>query len=345
MNRVNWCVPIRRLEFLGAYTGYDKIKDNALAKEIIGRRGAVDEESLKAYGKVGGTIAGAGLCAATGVGATVAVGCGIIGGIIGEWIASKIPVAHGSTMEDLVGDTINNFIKPKAKLSANGMYAVRAYLTMRDLAITKGLATDASLTAAGIPPAPVDPRWAPNAQRYSRAKSNYSDVLVQLAQSSAWQKECKAAKNIKAVNSKFSCQDYLYAVYYEGYIGPVAAPGEPIDWYAVGRDEIAFYWKVLKYKKDCEAWIRGPQFIGTKLDPNLTCPMNAPSTLAKIYLDKLNATVKWPAKGSPLLPDVLDISQHIFGSSGTTSTPSKTSPVLVVGGLAAAAAAVWYFFL
>jgi hypothetical protein len=340
MTRVNWVRTPQRVQWLGAYTGYDKLEDNELVKEIISRRGAVDEESLKAYGKVGGTVAGAALCAATGVGAAVAVGCGIVGGIIGEWVASKIPVAHGSTMEDLVSDTINKMIKPRAKKSTAAILSVKAYLTMRDLAITKGLATDASLTAAGCPPAPVDKRWAPNAQRYSRAKSNYSDVLVKLAQSSAWKKECAAAKNIKVVNSKFTCQDYLYAVYYDGYLGPVAPASDPIDWYAVGRDEVAFHF--FKYTKDCDSWISSTPFTGTALDPGLKCPGNAPTTLAKAYLEKLNKTVKWPKKGDSLLPGLPDLSNIV--NPQTPSTP-KTNPVVVVGGLAAAAAALWYFFL
>ena len=343
MMRVQWCgAPSRRVQWLGAYTGYDKYTDNALTKEIISRRGAVDEESLKAYGKVGGTIAGAGLCAATGVGTAVAVGCGVIGGIIGEWIASKIPVAHGSSMPDLVADTINSVVKPKAKKSAKAILSVRSYLTMRDLAITKGLATDASLTAAGCPPAPVDKRWLPNAQRFSRAKSNYSDVLVKLSQSPTWQKECAAAKSIGAVNAKFTCQDYLYAVYYDGYIGPVAPASDPIDWYAVGRDEIAFNY--FKYTKDCNAWISSTPSIAVALDPGLTCPSNSPTTIAQAYLTKLNQVVKWPKQGNPLLPGIPDLSQQLFQQSAGSAS-SGPSGLVVVGGLAAAAAAVWYFFL
>jgi len=331
---VEWVRPRRVLWLgrVGAYTGYDKLENNALTKEVIARRGAIDEESLKAYGKVGGTIAGAGLCAAAGP--AVAVGCGIIGGIIGEWIGSKIPVAHGSTMEDLVVDTMSS-VGAKAKVSARAIYSVRAYLTMRDLAITKGLASDASLTAAGCPPAPVNSRWAPRQVRYLESKESY-DAAGEQTLTPTSIKECGAAKNIGVVNSKFTCTDYNYAVYYNGYIGPVAAPGEPIDWSAVGQDEIAF--QKFKLKKDCEYFIRG----APTNEPQLSCPTNAPTTLAKAYMDKLNATVKWP-KGN-LVPGVPDLSDQLFGGS-SSSSGSGTSPVVVVGGLAAVAAAVWYFLL
>lgn len=333
---VQWQRPMR-VQWLGrvgvgAYTGYDKIKENELAKEIIARRGAIDEESLKAYGKVGGTIAGAGLCA--GAGPAASVGCGIIGGIIGEWIGSKIPVAHGSTMEDLVVDTMSS-VSNKGKVSARAIYSVRAYLTMRDLAITKGLATDASLTAAGCPPAPVNARWKPSSKRHLSAQSSYADALIQLGQSSAWKKECDAAKSIGVVNSKFTCQDYLYAVYYNGWIGPVAAAGEPIDWSAVGQDEYAF--QKIKLKKDCEYFIHGAPTNET----SLTCPTNAPTTLAQLYTTKLNQTVKWP-KG-PLVPGVPDLSNILFPSSGGSG--SGTSPVIVFGGIAAAIAAAWWVFV
>lgn len=311
---------------VGAYTGMDK-KNDALTQEIIARRGATDSESLEKYGQIAGAIGAGAACASFVVTAPLAGGCAIVGGIIGGWIGKHIPVAKGSTIYDFIDDKWNNYVAPHAKLSARAMLKVKAYLTMRDLAITQGK-TDAWLTSQGLPGAPVDPRWAPSAKRYAAAKAYAEGPPIKT-------EECDAAAEmgIISASSGITCRTYYWLSNYLGNRGPVAAPGDPIDWWAVGRDEIAYYH--LKKNGKCipaDLWYYSGDdtnydTMWVRNDP-ADCPKDYPSAVADAYLVKLKSIVEYKPIGYVPRPS---------GKRG-----AGPGPVLVVGGLAAAAALAWW---
>jgi hypothetical protein len=272
---------------LGAYSGMDKL-NNPLTKEIVARKGATDSESLEAYGKIGGAAGGAGACVALGVTAPVAGGCAILGGIIGGWIGKNIPVAKGSTMEDLVSETWNDFTAPRAKRAAKAILAVKSYLTLRDLAITQG-ASDAALTEAGLPPAPIYSIWAPSASRYAAAKAYDSYEVTKTALD-----ECAVAKSLGIVSDKLTCKDYVWLTYFNGNFGPIGKPGDPIDWFAVGRSENAASW--YQNKGGCPAGffnIFDPNSASNMAGEEPLCLTELPSKAMEPLIEKLKATVNF----------------------------------------------------
>lgn len=328
---------------LGGYTGFDN-QDNALVKEIIARKGSVDSESLQAYGQIGGTMGGYALCAAFVVTAPAAPLCGYLGGIIGGWLAKQVPFAHGSSTEDIVVDLWNNYTAPHVKSASKAMLSAKAYLTMRDLAITQGK-TDAWLTSQGLPPAPILSRWAPNAQRYLGSKVYFSQPPGPIGKLSP--EECNVAQKLGIIGGKtgLTCRDYYWIAFFNGKFGPIAAPGDPIDWWAVGRDEVAYghvkkngvcLTKGTAGTFDDMAYVSGVDASGNPTmvseQGTIGCPKGYPSELMKEYIAKLNSLVQFqPVR---------------FIARRTSSRGSGgASPVLVIGGLAAAAAAAWYFLL
>jgi len=277
--------------WLGQYSGMDK--SDPLTNEIVARKGATDSKSLQAYGTIAGTIGGTALCGGN-------IGCGILGGIIGGYIASKIPVAAGSTMEDLVSDTWNNYTAPRAKLAAKAILTVHTYLTLRDLAITNGH-SDADLWAMGLPAAPIIPAWKPSEARYNAALAFQSYEL-----SDSRNKECDAAKNLGIVNSKITCRDYIWATYYNGEFGPIAKPGAPIDWFAVGRDEVAAYHGKKNGECSGDYAIFDPasgnlilETGGSPYGANLPCPSTPPSEAIAPLLDKLRGAIDFSKVHQP----------------------------------------------
>ena len=275
----------RRPVGLGAYSGMDKAT-NPLTREIIERKGGMSSADLKAYGEVGGAIGGAAACSAFVVTAPVAGGCAILGGIIGGFIGKSIPVAKGSTMEDLVSETWNDFTAPRAKRAAKGILAVKSYLTLRDLAISQG-ASDVALTEAGLPPAPVFSKFAPSAERYAAALAYEKFELTKTALD-----ECAVAKKLGIVNEKLTCKDYVWLTYFNGNFGPIAKPGEPIDWFAVGRMENASSW--FQSKGDCPAGffnVFDPKTPSNMHGEDPQCLTELPSKAMEPLIEKLKSQI------------------------------------------------------
>lgn len=331
MNRIEW-VGASRAIGVGA-----ALKDNALTKEIIKRRGAIDEASLKAYGTIAGTIAGAALCAP--LGPVAAVGCGIMGGIIGGAIGKLIPVAHGSTLGDLVAEEWNNYTVPQTKLAAKGVLSIVAYLTMREEAVKAGY-SDSSLTAKGLPGAPLFDRWKPSQGRYQVAKSfetgNLQTWCNQAPGCIQTSNYCGAAGDIGLLSSAFPCRDFIWAYFYQGRFGPVGAPSDPIDLWAVGRDEVAYYHLQKNKNKGytgaqaCSGYMAGWRMIGAKGTnyfyddgDKYACPTKPPTQVAKELLDKLEQVTG-------------------IGPPPASAGSSGGGTAVVVGGIAVAAAAAWF---
>lgn len=302
-----------------------------LEKEVIKRKGATDESSFKAYGQVTGTIGGAALCVATGVGAAVAVGCGvlggIIGGIIGGVLGKQIKILTGKTDEEKIASYWNSAVG-EAKEAGRGILAVKAYLTMRDYALSLGY-SEAELVKSGLPPAPVSSRWKPSAARWEQAKQNYAYVQQAAAKGGQKSNDCSIAKSLGITSDELSCADFLYMTFWRGARGPVAAPSDPIDWYAVGRDEVTV-------QKGGPAGAPGgiPGGIcdnafptlkkGAWLDTNVNCPSTKPSDVVRPFIAQINNLAK--VKESKALPPV---------SKPAPAPPSRVVPLVVGGGIAA----------
>lgn len=236
---------------LGIYTGFDKL-DDPLTKEIIKRQGDTSTESLKAYGKIAGSMAASGACAATGAGAGFVAICGFIGGYIGALLGAAVPVAKGYSTEDLANDIWGDTV-PLIGRAQKGILAVHAYLTMRDAAISDIVMgfpnwtgaqdwADAWLSQHGLPSAPVDPRWAPIQERTTRHQLLLASPMFP---DGTW----GYAKSAGYASSQL---EWELLVNGPGKYGPVAKLGDPIDWGLVGFDENAAHWKdFADAKKSC----------------------------------------------------------------------------------------------
>lgn len=332
MSRVNWCNPRRSVQWLGA-AQKGKSDWTPLEKEMISRKGGTSEDDFKAYGTVAGTIGGASLCIALVVSAPLVVGCGVLGGIIGGIIGGVIgkqwQILFGKKTDEEQLAVYWNKAVNQGKKSGKGILAVKAYLTMRDYAMSRGY-SDEWLTKKGFPPAPVIGRWKPSQARYDAAKQNFAFCEQAVAKGGIKSNDCSVAKGLGIVDANFSCAEFLWFTFFNGSLGPVSSPSEPIDWYAVGRDEAA----AGNYL--CKDVLAFPTTTkGKFLDTGLSCPNDTerPTIKAKGLIAGLNKLPAMPPPEAAAPPSV------------SAGGGAKTSPVVVVGGLAAVAAAVWYFFL
>ncbi len=238
------------------YTGQSASSDQ-LVQEIIARNGDTSRESLKAYGGIAGTLVASGACVATGVGTAVVALCAYLGGVLGTLIGSAIPIASGSTLEDVVVDTWNNYQKPLAQAAHWRQLAAKSYLVLRDAAIdeaafyyvlagTGATADDGRAFAAkwlndrlwglgytlGIPiqwqpgATPAHPSGDPD-----RAQRDYDNYQHAVAVSEG--REPPRDQEESIAKSKGLLPAYEFPT------GPVLSPDSPFSWNAIGYDEAA----------------------------------------------------------------------------------------------------------
>jgi hypothetical protein len=314
--------------WLSGYTGLDQYQ-NPLTEEIIKRDGALDKESLKAYGKIGGTLAGAGACTALGVTAPVAGGCGYIGGLIGEYLASLVPYAAGSTPADLETENWKQYAKPYLQIVQKTTLAGISYLTLRDALITQSAApkewADKWLTDHGLPGAPLQERWLPRADRWSL----HSKWLTGLITPADFDGVCGGAKD---AGIGMPCRDWYFLT--RGGCPPVSKPGDMIDWGLLAAEA---FWASRGHPKGGYFVWKPPQ-PGTPLDlpepPKAFFPVSwLEGRLAslKFYREELLKTAK-------VVASVEQVAQ-------TQSAAKKASPVktILIAGTALAAAAGGFY--
>lgn len=299
---------------LGEYKGSD-----ALTKKVVERKGAVDSDSLKAYGAVMGGMSGAAVCAAFVVTAPLAVGCAVLGSIIGGALASLIPIASGSTIDDVVVDTWNANAKPYLDTGPNGIMAIKAYLIMRDKFIFDTGApagmVDAFLTSQGLPGAPVRQRWAPIPKR-----SLAFEAFVVNKLPDGFGPECVAAK--KLLNG-ITCRDYL--LLRDMRAPPISAASDPIDWGLVAWDQFltSAHKTTMMIKQKCRI------LLPDGSDIPITCPTERPSEVAKALIAKL-AQTEYKALPPPAV------------SSGSSGSSGSLGGTVVKAGIGAAV--LWGLF-
>lgn len=317
------------VEWLGEYKA-----DDALSKEIIARKGDTSEESLKAYGQAAGAMGGGAACLAFGVSAPVAGGCAILGGLIGGVIASMVPVAKGSDLQDAVVDTWKSWTAPNLKWSQRALLAVKAYYVMREEAVDAAVAAGATASWAegylvqhGLTKEPTPGRWAPRPERYNHPLVCTAEpcASVQAVVSDSDWKECGAAKS---VGINLECRTYLQLTY--GPWPPVAGKNDEVDWGLVGWDEIAVERDMKqKYKTTgCNMNANGTMIP-------ITCPSVKPSAWAResvIKLKLVQAKMLVEAKGSG----------GALEYRSMPSAPAKSKGAVIVGGLSAAAGLAWW---
>lgn len=290
------------MQSVGAYTGYDEL-DNPLTQKIIEKNGAIDSASLEEYGQIAGSMGATAACAAFGVTAPMAAGCGILGGILGGMIAKAVPVAKGADLTVAIIDTWNNYSRPYALSAQKGILAVRAYLTMRDTFITDAVhaspqmtrsLADAFLTKNGCPPAPVHPRWTPNAVR-AQTGAEFEAFVIPASPSKYYTDqlghggyisplyEARQAQKILGIDPKW----YLLLTY--GGAAPIASMGDAIDWGLVGWDELGH--NAFGATGTCRlpwATTLGMSNWG-QAAPVRACPTSKPTELAAQLIKKLEA--------------------------------------------------------
>lgn len=245
---------------LGAYTGYNT---GPLGKELVARNGATDSSSLKAYASISAGAGGAALCTAYG-GAAVAPLCAQAASAIADVIIGSIGQPTTTSKSYTLVHEWNERILPQIRAATEGQLAIRGYLAMRDQAIDDAAKTgvtsawaDKWLTDKGIPGAPILAQWAPRQDLYEAYKSiaiwaqnpiNYAPHL----RSISWLPP-KGSTNFCSTNAisrhqdgpsaqlvagqiGMSCPEFLTTFYYP--FGPMAAPGEPINWGMVGAWQV-----------------------------------------------------------------------------------------------------------
>lgn len=213
------------------YSGYDQ--NNPLLAEMIKRKGATDETSLKAYGTIGGQIGGAAACAALGA-AAASPFCATIGGYIGGWLAEQIPIAKGTSYKEAIQQQWATDLGPWNAGANKEIQSVLAYLAYRDSVITRANKNGQGsketiakrLADSGIPGAPVSNRWKPNQARWLAYECS-----KEWAKKHENDEEAKAGVSLGIAKSGF---DYWML---KNWISGPAAPGkDPIDWGLVGHD-------------------------------------------------------------------------------------------------------------
>lgn len=252
---------------LGAYTGFNT---GPVGKEIVARGGGTSSSDLKAYASAGAGAGGAALCTAYG-GAAVAPLCAQAASAVAEVLVGHIgsPATAGAayTLVDLWNAT-----RKIAETAGDGAFKVRAYLTMRDQAIddvSAGSATvrawaDKRLTEMGLPPAPIRKEWAPRqdlwdvykatavwAQNPIGAPPGWNEGLAEIfkkvdfetfygkSEPNPWGYGTPSVASV-AKQVGLPPEEMLTLIYYR--TGPMAAPGEPINFGLVGA------WEVLARK-------------------------------------------------------------------------------------------------
>ncbi len=286
------------------YTGQN-VSSDPLVKEIIARNGDTSQESLKAYGGIAGTAAASAACVATGAGAAVVALCAYLGGVIGTLIGSIIPIASGSTLEDVVVDTWNNYQKPLAQKARLRNLAAKSYLVMRDQAIDEAafifvLANPGSTVDDGRAfaakwlndrifglgyPLGIPVQWQPGAIPAhpsgdpDRAQKNYENY--QHAVAIAEGRESPRDQEESIAKSKGLLPAYEFPT------GPALSPDSPFSWDAIGYDEAAEarsaqYVQALASAKPAlieAAKIRQPQAAPAKPKPAGVLSVAVPAVL------------------------------------------------------------------
>jgi len=206
------------------YTGLDSGSDDPLAAEVLRRGGALDRESLSAYGEVLGTMGGAAACASFGA-APAAPLCGKLGGMVGRYIVENVPIARGSTMQDLIADTVPMLRRGRAQ-QLDRVLSLRSYLTLRDAVISElaelrgpgGVEwADRELSARGVPSSD-ELGMAPDYETHREYVTADLDRCT---------KESSAAVKMGVAAS---CGEYNH--WLRGYHVPPIAPGQgAIDWH------------------------------------------------------------------------------------------------------------------
>jgi hypothetical protein len=242
-----------------ADTPYEfKIDDNELTREIEKRKGGTSQEDMEAYGKAAGAAGGAAACAAFLTPASAPL-CGIVGGVIGEWVAKNIKMAEGCTFDCLVDDTLQK-LGPGIDQARRNVLAFYSYDTMRkfavqDLGRKKAQAAKFSeaegmywasgaLTGRGVPALNGLNEYRPSAElrvEFLRRAGMLEDGTCMKGagwclpdpnssdpHQSGIHKECQAAIKKNYANT---CLEWFVLTNYGGF--PPASPGEPIDWFLV----------------------------------------------------------------------------------------------------------------
>jgi hypothetical protein len=223
-----------------AYEGYNTTGDE-LTAAVIANDFDLSDDSLEQYGEIAGGMGAAAACTAYGAAAAAPL-CKWLGGIIGRELVKFVTglAAHGSTLEDLVLQTVNDYIKPEWKLAKKRHLAAKVYFTKRDAAIDYIAGTlasgdldadrawaDAKLTAIGAQ-APGDiADWHPDWTTYNDYIAEHAEAM---ASPSTWfGGELKKTKQLLGLD---------YATTYDVRWWPHGVPAPPadkVDWHKIGK--------------------------------------------------------------------------------------------------------------
>jgi hypothetical protein len=230
-----------------------------ITKQII-EQGGGDGSEIVQYAQIGGTAAGAALCAAYGAAAASPV-CGKIGGVVAGILVGDIGKATTASNAYTIIDEWNDDL-PRHHYAQEGILAVRGYLTQRDelmdevADILKG-DRQAAYTWAnewlwrkGLLPAPIDPRWKPDAGRWDMANKTSvwaedPTVYPPYDPYSSGPTNCFTGTTIDSMMCgytklasmlKISRSQVILAMTY--YMGSPTLPTSPIDWSVVGASQI-----------------------------------------------------------------------------------------------------------
>lgn len=207
-----------------------------LEAELAARDYAVDDAALDAYVERLGQMGGAAACVAIGA-APAAPLCSYLGGEIAKAIKAAVPIAKGSTFDDMIADTWA-VVSAKAKASHRRLAAVRAYLARRD-AVLEGipqaarLAASAELAARGAHDVPE--LWRPT-------KKNWQAWLDFAQAANAGEPAKKIAEAKRAQQILGVPWPTYHLLVYSPWTAPVGQPGERVDWSAVAAEPYAIEW-------------------------------------------------------------------------------------------------------
>jgi hypothetical protein len=314
---------------------------------------------MKIYGQAAGSMGGAALGSLFGPAGTY-IGA-IVGGYIGGVIVSAIPMAQGSTINDIIVPDWNNAIVPRLRWSGRAMLAVKAYHVMRDDAIDQAMAAGATakwaeayLDKAGMTLEPTKGRWAPRPDRYNHPLACVSEPCASVKSLtgnppgspsglwSAWGL-CGAAE--KAGIPYTDCRTYTLQT--EGPWPPIGAKGDTIDWGLVGWDEILFEEGQVKSPSGTSGLGIVSVEISMKPSP---CDMTAygingaPRTKLPISCPNWFGNRKpsiWAADQITKLEKVKAKMLYDLKNPSSSTSSSPGSGLKVVLGGAALAAAIW----